>query len=134
MSDFSRTLAEAKEEAERRDCDVIVATSSTLLLDFDSLEGVATYERNRDMVNRMFQIKNEETWRSGSGLPYHLHVVLTLDAVLNVAERVALQAALGSDPVREMLSIRRIHLGDKNEPSLLFKPKAAAIPSDDEPF
>lgn len=48
------------------------------------------------------------------------HVYLTLDRVVTPLERIALQAALGSDAEREMYSLMHLFKGDPN-PTLFFE-------------
>lgn len=65
---------------------------------------------------------------SPSGEPGHYHAIVRFqfwDKELSAAERVAIQAALGSDRVRETLSILRIW-GEEERPTLFFeKPEVA---------
>jgi hypothetical protein len=60
---------------------------------------------------------------SPSGEPGHAHVVVTLERpVRDMRERIMLQALLGSDPMRELLSWRRLEDGaDEDAISLFFE-------------
>lgn len=126
MSDISETIEDAKIEAMKNGCEVVGGSEHCLLLDFDSLEGKIQYERMRHKVKELWGIEREETWMSMSKNPEHQHMRVTLTKPLSAAERVALQAALGSDPMREMFAVRRLNLGVV-EPSLLFRPEDAEI-------
>ncbi len=57
---------------------------------------------------------------SKSGLPRR-HVYLRADRDLSPAERIALQAALGSDRKRELLSLLRVWLHTDRAPTLFFE-------------
>lgn len=59
---------------------------------------------------------------SKSGLPRR-HVRIRLPFKLDVWQRIAWQAALGSDPVRELLSCVRAHRGD-DHPTMLVEVKS----------
>jgi len=54
---------------------------------------------------------------SKSGYPRR-HITVSLPFKVNPWQRIALQGALGSDPVRELLSAMRLHNG--SEPATLF--------------
>ena len=57
---------------------------------------------------------------SPSGRPGRHHVVVTMPRPVSPMERIALQAILGSDPIREMLSWFRIERGIE-EPTIFFE-------------
>lgn len=126
MSDISETIEDAKIEAMKNGCEVVGGDDHCLLLDFDTIDAKKQYERMRHKVVELWGIEREETWMSKSKHPAHQHMRVTLGRPLIPAERVALQAALGSDPMREMFAVRRLNLGIA-EPSLLFRPKDAEI-------
>lgn len=97
--------------------------SNELLIDLDSEKAL------KEFTTRIIRVSHElEINQAGMELSYnvypsktegHYHVIVKMPFNLDEPfERVALQAVLGSDPVREMLSIFRIWLGDKY-PSLL---------------
>lgn len=65
-----------------------------------------------------FTIARTEAWKSAGG---NCHVVLTLAHNLELAQRIALQAILGSDPMRELLNLRRV-LCSADDPVALFRP------------
>ncbi|KKL24709.1 hypothetical protein LCGC14_2412640, partial [marine sediment metagenome] len=58
-------------------------------------------------------------WKSKSKKGWHIQV--QLGKPLPVAWRIALQASLGSDPFREIASIKCLENG-MAEPSILFRP------------
>lgn len=73
--------------------------------DFDFLR-----ERVKDMLKLGVMIRVVSDGPSKSGLP-HRHVYLIADRDLSDPERIALQACLGSDRVREFLSLMRLWAG-----------------------
>lgn len=99
--------------------DVIQSDSFTLLLDLDTPEAKAQYARVFPKFVEHYEPLSSNTWLSKSG---NTHVSITLRDPLPLRERIALQAALGSDGVKEVLSLVRARNGC-SEPCLLFKPK-----------
>lgn len=63
-----------------------------------------------------------ESWPSASGLPNRHIIVRVPGKTFTDMERLVWQFALGSDPIREVMSFRRVLLGIDN-PFVLFKPK-----------
>jgi len=98
----------------------------TLLLDLDSPESEVTYQKNFEIATRRHWIDLIETerWRSKSG---NTHVVLKTSQTLNLRERSALQAFLGSDLTRELCSWYQAREGEtgaiREDPHVLFRPK-----------
>ncbi len=122
--DYSSLSPEALQgavaDAKASGFDVIVSTPSTLLLDLDSPEALAQYNRVLPVVKEHFGPLTEEVWRSKSG---NTHVRLTLTFSLDAPWRAALSAALGSDGKREALNlVTQLIYGVY--PAVLFKPKS----------
>jgi hypothetical protein len=115
---FAEDIAEAAETF-----DVIQANENTLLLDLDTPEAVETFNRVLPKVDEQYGVERSEAWHSKSG---NNHVAVTLKTALPISIRIALQAALGSDGVREVLATQRM-LNGCVEPSVLFRPKDAHI-------
>jgi hypothetical protein len=103
---------------------IVPARKATVLLDLDTPEDVARYEaileRIQKPMGHAWGLKEVERWKSKSGVGTHVHLEMTSD--LNEYERVALQALLGSDPVRELISLMRMRHG-VTHPSRLFRPQ-----------
>lgn len=91
---------------------------TTLLLDLDN--GTEVYDKVLPVIAWLYGAKEKQRWKSRNG---NLHIEVTLRDRLPFEERVGLQAMLGSDPVREALSLKRAHEG-QTEPSILFRPKS----------
>ena len=87
-------------------------------MDLDDEQALKTYEKVLPIVTELFELKELDRWKSKSGVG--IHVVLQCKP-LSFVKRVAIQAALGSDPIRECLAIS-MEIDGLIEPSVLFKP------------
>jgi hypothetical protein len=114
----STQLEEAIYNAEQNGFEVIHSEVDRLLLDLDDDKALRTYEMVLPTVAETLELKEIDRWKSKSGTG--IHVVLSCKPLCFYA-RVALQAALGSDPIRECLTVDRADNG-LVEPSVLFKP------------
>jgi hypothetical protein len=94
----------AIKEAEEYDLFVVFPGECELQIDIDSDHAFAIYKAMSPIVDKYFGIKSEKVAPSRSGLPKR-HVTLELYHKLTSYQRIAIQLALGSDRVREMLSI-----------------------------
>jgi len=94
-----------------------VAEENELQLDLDTPEQEDQYRRMLPHVEDVYDIEEVIETPSKSG---HTHVRLFTAYPLSVEERVALQAILGSDPKKELCSLRRWLSGDEL-PILLFE-------------
>lgn len=117
-SDYSSDFEQACELAEQEGFEVIRSSPTTLLLDLD--DGMHKYNEMRGMAKSLYGFVETARWWSKSG--DGRHVVLTSTMELTMPERLLLQAALGSDPKREMLGLR-LHREGVENCSVLFKPK-----------
>lgn len=118
---LTATRLAADIEAARQDFEVIQSDVMTLLLDLDTPEALAQYMRVLPKVMEHYNVVSTTSWLSKSG---NTHIQIRLGEALDLSERIALQAALGSDGVKEVLSLRRMQNGCV-EPCLLFKPRAS---------
>lgn len=76
-----------------------------------------------------FTILRHQAWKSSNG---NCHVVLTLGRELLPVERIAIQSMLGSDPMRELLNLRRVLCGAE-DPVALFMPPDTHTTEEDRP-
>jgi len=138
---FEEIRDESFAAARESGCEVIVASPSQIQLDIDqpwpvwahlnsddpgidvlNVLAATAGERNRDVLARLLEfvvVISWEAWRSTSG---NTHIMLTLSHEFTPHERVAMQAMLGSDPMRELLNLRRVWCG-ADDPIALFRPK-----------
>lgn len=104
--------------------EVVRADDKTLLLDLDSDAAFEQYLRVPPTIEQYFGVAETEVWYSKSG---NRHVRVTLTNSYEPYMRYALQAALGSDGVKEALTIVRERNGCEAA-SILFKPAAEPEP------
>lgn len=91
----------------------IFPEDNQLLLDFDNSVDYDYFEQEGvDILRQFWGVKKIETKPSASGKLGHLHVRVTLAKNITQMERLALQAALGSDRKRELLGIAMTNAGD----------------------
>ena len=94
-----------------------------LFIDLDSDADFAIFEKLLSIANDHVGVSDYVCSLSKSGYP-HRHIVVNLKRQITVLERIALQACLGSDRKREILSFIEYLNGDA-APTLFFeKPKA----------
>ena len=112
-----RTNEQMKEWAEKEGCYFEEADDKTLFIDVDTPEQLATFEGNLALAAHLFNIdKRPYNWQrtpSKSGPP-HYHIRVHLPRRFSTLERVLLQACLGSDLRREMISMKRVLEGEDN--------------------
>lgn len=107
---------------------IIKGNDNTILLDLDTKAGQKQFLDNLEMVDDKFDAIAIEAWASKSGAG-RCHVKLLIRNGANAAQRVALQAILGSDPKREIFGIWKLANGIE-EPNLLFRPRGAIVITD----
>lgn len=111
----------ARQKAERLGCTVEYADDLTLQLDLDGKEAESTfYEQYELLVDLKILPHTHTIWqRSRNG---NSHVTIHLKEPLPVRTRILLQAVLGSDRKRELLSYAGVLKGQLH-PVVLFRPK-----------
>ncbi len=98
--------------------DVVYPVDDELLLDIDSSADAEWLTQMVEVLRENGEpIEIEKTTTSKSG---NLHVYIKMGRKLSPIERVALQACLGSDRKRELLSVLRIWYTDR-APTVLFE-------------
>lgn len=107
--------------AARRGCYVEPSDDLTLQIDLDDPEDLQVFDRTMAILAKMEPalVRGATTAPSKSGEGYHVRV--RLNEPLDVRDRILLQACLGSDVKREMISWCRVR---KNIPLpvVLFRP------------
>jgi hypothetical protein len=118
---LSRKLA--RDVAEEENLDIIIPDDNQLQLDIDSDE--AYLEARTRLQKLEWDLDFEkgtigiEEFPSRHG---NTHIIVTLPFPVTPWQRIALQACLGSDPIRELLSCYRI-MYDIENPTILFRKK-----------
>lgn len=117
-------------EAEKRGCIIEKSDDRTLQLDLDSLDAYVSFLYLYDMAVELGVLRvdslssdpamSREVRRSQNN---NRHVTIRLKEPTPVGQRIFLQALLGSDPKREMLSYTRWKILGQENPICLFRPK-----------
>jgi hypothetical protein len=99
----------------------VLPADNQLQIDIDSEAGLAQFDKFRDLI------KQQEHWdvltaiTTPSKEAGHFHITVTLKDNVTPLERIALQAILGSDPLREFLSLVGILKENRSFPTLFFE-------------
>jgi hypothetical protein len=110
----SNAFKQAKEAGEY----VVLPEDNQLLIDIDSPEAEAVYNKNKPKFEmHIAGIVTEERKPSRNG---NTHIYVTLDRTIDAERRVLYQALLGSDQTRELLSFVRI-LNEDAHPTLFIE-------------
>lgn len=133
--------------AHERGCEIVLASPSQIQLDIDkpwpewandkaerekdeilwvlNILAATAGDRVREvlvvLLNFVAPLK-WEAWRSSSG---NTHIMIAFAREFTLLERIALQAILGSDPMRELLNLRRCWC-EAEDPIALFRPAILA--------
>lgn len=120
--DFDKSCEEV---AASRCLDVVYPEDNQLQLDIDTEEQYQEFLRRTAFFEFACEVSEKP---SASGYP-NRHITMTFpNHTFSTWERIALQAALGSDPIREFLSARRYWQGIER-PSCLFEvPQTQLLP------
>lgn len=117
--------------AKERGLQVVFPRKNQLQIDVDSEEAFVEFER-RLACFAFPQLTRVDVVPSASGLP-HRHITLSFATrKFSEWERIALQACLGSDPIREFMNAMRFERGEPR-PSRLFQQKSVSTQTVDEP-
>lgn len=112
---------EALERAERDNLRVVLPAEDELLIDIDnSLDYEYFQQKARGTLDSFFGVESVKESPSMNGKPGHLHLIVKLKGKVSEMERIALQAAIGSDRKRELLAVVRV-LADDPHPSLFLE-------------
>lgn len=105
------TFKEQQVKASEAGCTIKLPKSNELFLDIDNVEDFAFFKKHITDLGDLVQTWNFTESKSGKG---HYHIIVTLNRkVKSLTERVLLQAVLGSDRVRELISWRRLDSGNR---------------------
>lgn len=111
----------AYREAKDDGCIVVLPEDNQLLIDIDSPEAQAVYDKNIENFHlHIANVVYEDRKVSRSG---NKHIYVTLDRNIDATERVLFQSFLGSDQTRELLSFIRILNEDEHPTLFIEKPQ-----------
>lgn len=118
--------ARALQEAEENNLQVVFPGEDELLIDIDSNRALDVYHAMKPLLERYYGVKDEEITVSRSGLPKR-HITVKLFRTLGIEERILLQVLMGSDRVREFLSLVQANNADPHP--TLFLEKKPEVPT-----
>ena len=101
MSDFKA----AKQFAEENGLVIIESRGDVLQLDIDDEEAMETFKQNLRILRGITPLREQIETVSKSG---HRHIYLKTEYQFSPQERICIQASMGSDRKRELLSLRNL--------------------------
>jgi hypothetical protein len=107
------------EEADKMGLSCVEPDLNELFIDIDTEEDYAHYRAMRTLLEPYYKFVSETI--SASRTDGHVHIRLRLGEHVTAMERIAWQAALGSDRKRELLSILRVVLNLQRPPTVFFE-------------
>jgi hypothetical protein len=110
---------EAFDKAKALGFEVVVPKPNQLQLDIDNVESENFFYKQFDILNKYLPVFKTESAPSKSG-GEKKHITVTLFRDVTPLERVGLQAMLGSDRKRELLSFIRV-LNQDEDPTVFFE-------------
>lgn len=117
-----RTKEDLARTAKALDCEVVVAGDGELFIDIDTEYQFETFKKNIALFSSWFKHRGWVESESKQGLP-HRHIIVTLKDHMPLLNRIALQACLGSDPTRELISMKKVLDGEKGNVNVFFEKK-----------
>lgn len=128
MSDAALTLEAAEKAAAAKGLVLKFPADNELFVDIDTDTDFAVFQKQLATLMLHVPVLGFDTTSSNSG-GAHRHVVVRLGRnVVDDVERVLLQAVLGSDRLRELLSFVRIRSGVRVSPTVFFERPPAPLP------
>ena len=120
---MSEVREDAVVKAERLGMRLVQPKPDEVFVDIDSAAVNEDFVRRLDKYARKVW-PNLSYVVTPSGTPHHYHAIVTIPELTPIGdhERIAIQAALGSDPFREILAIHHGRSGYKYT-SVFFEPK-----------
>lgn len=125
---FARTVADVEAQALAKGRVVVYPSERELFVDIDSEDDLVRFRAHFTLLSEQPDLlAGFSVVDSPSGLPGHKHVTVRMRRpVASPLERLALQAMLGSDLKRELLSYRNLLSGaDAKAVTVFFKKPAA---------
>lgn len=122
MTPLNYEHQDVQQMADDNNCELVYPEHNQIQIDIDSEEAWQTHKELLELYESRFDyIRKCVVTPSKSGLP-HRHVTITLNNTVDAVERIALQAALGSDRKRELISLSRLEQGEQRV-TRFFEPK-----------
>jgi len=115
-----KNYEDAVDKAKSKGKKIIIPKDDELQIDIDTTRQYGIFKLNIKELNEFFHsVWKIREYQSPRG-PDHRHIYIRLDDNIKDTERAFLQLFLGSDPVREYLSMCLIKIGDPH-PILMFE-------------
>lgn len=121
--DFKLARDEYFRQCVAQDLVVVLPKPNELQIDIDSAEHWRNFQRALAAWHRNCGPLDVQVRPSKSGDPERKHVTVTVPFEVEPWQRIALQAAFGSDPMRELLSAVRLINGD-DAPTLFVEARS----------
>lgn len=122
----SKRMQVAEAQADAKGCVVVLPMSHELFIDIDNHDDLVLFDRRWTWAKQFVKKLAKATFAktpSPSGEPDHFHIRVSAEGEhFDADERILLQAILGSDPTREMISYWRWENNAPN-PTLFFEKK-----------
>lgn len=118
-------FVEAARDAELEGFKVLVAGDHDLFLDLDTEESWAHFPTQLAAFRNWFRVTKVEWWFSKNE-NHHVWIYLDWEHVVKEEQKLTLQLYLGSDPLKEFLTLVRLRSGMSNC-IRLFRPKGALV-------
>lgn len=124
IQDYNELREEYLDRMMKEGYTILYPGSNELFLDIDSDAQLTTFwEVYKNLQRNLLPGEVVTHSFKASETRGHFHITITLPWPVDTWQRIAWQAALGSDPIRELLSAFRAHRGD--EAPTLFVEKAS---------
>ena len=115
-------------DAEADSWEVVLADNTMLLLDYDTPYIPNQFLRTLAILNEAMGL--EQNWKAYKSRSGNTHVIVKLSQYLPVDQRIAWQAAFGSDLKREALHLLSNKRGDRNTMMLVMRKDRVAFDED----
>lgn len=122
MQNYLSEIASDKafEDAERGNKIVLLPKDNELFIDLDSEDALTLFNKRLKRLGTWHNTTDKQI--SPSKKKNHYHAIVTLETNIDPMQRIFLQLFLGSDPIRELLSLQRILIKDPH-PTLFIEKK-----------
>lgn len=124
MGRYSLDPSDAARGAQARGNVIVYPEDNELFIDIDSEQHFNTFRECWAIFKQHCASAEYIERSSPSGEKFHYHVVVKLPFMVDATERIAMQAALGSDPKREILSLVRLLLKGDTKATLFYEKPA----------
>ena len=126
VSDHAAFVLQQLDGAESTGWEIVLADDTMLLLDYDVPYIPQQFLRTLDILNETMGFR-EQKWKAYKSRSGNTHIIVKLSEIMPYSERIAWQAAFGSDPKREALHLLSRKRGDRNTMMLVMRKDRAEV-------